>query len=47
MIDMPYFMTNEAWYYFDYKKRMYVLTEAAPDKAKRSYKQYYKELKNG
>ena len=44
MIDMPYFMKNEEWYYFDYNKRKYVLTDKAPDKAKRSYNEYYKEL---
>lgn len=47
MIDMPYFMTNEEWYYFDYKNRKYMLTDEAPDKAKRSYKNYYKELHYG
>lgn len=47
MIDMPYFMTNEEWYYFDYKKRKYVLTDKAPEKAKESYKEYYKELNYG
>ena len=47
MIDMPYFMKNEEWYYFDYNKRKYVLTDKAPDKAKRSYNEYYKELSYG
>lgn len=47
MVDMPYFMTNEEWYYFDYQKRKYILTDKAPDKAKRSYEEYYKELNYG
>lgn len=47
MIDMPYFMQNEEWYYFDYQKRKYILTDKASDKAKRSYKEYYKELNYG
>lgn len=44
MIDMPYFMTNEEWFFLDAEKRKYVLTEKAPEKAKNSYEQYYKEL---
>lgn len=47
MIDMPYFMTNEKWYKFDYKKRMYVLTAEAPKEAKESYDEYMKELNHG
>jgi hypothetical protein len=46
MIDMPYFMTNEEWYYFDYKSRKYMLTDKAPKKAKDSYEQYYKEVEH-
>lgn len=45
MLDMPYFMKNKEWYRFDYEKRMYVLTEKAPQKAKESYKKFHKELK--
>lgn len=45
MIDEPYFMQNDKWYYFDYKKRMYVLTEQATERAKKSYKEFYRELK--
>lgn len=44
MVDMPYFMENEDWYYFDFKKRKYMLTAEAPDKAKESYEQFYKEV---
>lgn len=39
--DIPYFMTNEDWYYFDGKK--YVLTENAPEEAKESLKEFYEE----
>ena len=42
MQDMPYFMTNKKWYKFDFEKRMFVLTEHAPDEAKESYKEYLK-----
>ena len=44
---MPYFMTNDEWYYFDYQKRKYVLTDKAPEMAKDSYKQFYKEVEHG
>lgn len=43
MRDMPYFMTNEDWYKFDFEKRIFVLTEKAPEKAKESYKEYIKQ----
>ncbi len=39
MQDMPYFMTNDAWYYFDGKR--FVLTNAAPEKAKESLEAFY------
>lgn len=42
MQDMPYFMTNKKWYKFDFKKRMFVLTEYAPKEAKTSYEKYLK-----
>ena len=44
-IDEPYFMTNEEWYYFDTKDKIYKLTDNAPDKAIESYKEFYKQLK--
>lgn len=47
MIDMPYFMENEDWYYFDENEFRYKLTEKAPKKARESYKQFYAELKRG
>ena len=46
MIDMPYFMNNGDWYYFDYKKKMYFLTDKAPEEAKKSYKEFYAELES-
>lgn len=45
MKDMPYFMTDERWYGFDFKKRKFVLTNEAPEKAKKSYEEYMKEKK--
>lgn len=39
MQDMPYFMTNDAWFYFNGKR--FVLTEAAPKKAKESLEMFY------
>lgn len=45
ILDMPYFMTNENWFEFDFKKQIFVLTKDAPDEAKESYKEYMKVLK--
>lgn len=39
MQDMPYFMTDSAWFYFDGKR--FVLTDAAPEKARESLKAFY------
>lgn len=46
MLDRPYFMTNSKWYYFDFELRKFVLTNLAPEKAKESYEQFYKELEH-
>lgn len=40
----PYFMKNKDWYYYDENNLMYKLTNKAPDKAKQSYKEFYKLL---
>lgn len=45
VIDMPYFMTNEDWFEFDFDKRIFVLTEEAPKEAKESYEEYMKIVK--
>ena len=42
MVDMPYFMSDERWFEFDFDKRIFVLTEEAPQKAKESYEEYMK-----
>ncbi len=34
------FTDNAEWYEFDYEKKMYVLTEVAPDSVKESYQEY-------
>lgn len=44
MQDMPYFMTDQRWFSFDFKKRIFVLTEEATEKAKESYAEYMKRL---
>lgn len=46
MLDMPYFMTNKEWYRFDFEEDRFVLTEKAPEEAKKSYEKYMKEEKN-
>ena len=47
MKDMPYFMNNENWYEFDFEKRMFVLTDEAPQEAKASYEEYIKTINKG
>ena len=44
-LDEPYFLSNDRWCYFDVKKRKWMLTDEAPQKAIDSYKEYYKELR--
>lgn len=44
MKDMPYFMTDNRWYEFDFKKRLFVLTKEAPEKAKESYEEYLQQM---
>ena len=41
MLDMPYFMEDESWYYFDNGR--FVLTDKAPEKARESLDQFYKD----
>ena len=40
MVDMPFFMTDKTWYYFD--GHMFVLTDKAPEEAQKSLKEFYK-----
>lgn len=47
MIEKPYFLENEEWYYFDEKNFCYKLTDKATEKAKQSYQDFYEELKRG
>ena len=44
MLDMPYFMENDEWYYFDGNLKKYVLTDKAPEKAKESYEEFNRAL---
>lgn len=37
----PYFMENEAWYYFDEEEFCYKLTDKAPPEAIKSYEKFY------
>jgi hypothetical protein len=43
MLDMPYFMENPDWYFFNGER--FELTNKAPEKAKESYANYYIEEK--
>lgn len=42
--EMPYFLSNDEWYYYDYKEMKYKLTDKAPKEAIESYRQFYKEI---
>lgn len=44
LLEKPYFMENEEWYYHDKKKNRYFLTDNAPEKAKKSYEEHYAQL---
>lgn len=46
MLDMPYFMENDEWYYFDGTNKMFVLTDKAPQKARKSYEEFYAAVRN-
>ena len=41
MLDMPFFMTNPNWFYFDGEK--FRLTEVAPKEAHESIEEFYKD----
>lgn len=45
MKDMPFFMTDKRWFEFDFDNRIFILTEEAPQKAKESYEEYMKYMK--
>ena len=47
ILDRPYFLENEEWYYYDYEELKYKLTDKATQKAIESYKEFYKEATNG
>lgn len=44
--ERPCFMTNKEWYYFDEEECMYKLTDKAPEKARKSYKEFYDLLES-
>ena len=46
MVTMPYFMFNPEWYYFSEETLKYELTDKAPEEAKASLEQYYKDVAN-
>ena len=42
--EIPYFMTNEDWFYDDLEEGILKLTDKAPLKARQSYKDFYDKL---
>ena len=41
MKEQPYFMSDQAWYYFDEADFCYKLTDQAPPEAVQSYEEFY------
>lgn len=39
--DIPYFLSNPKWYYYDEDEGIYRLTSKAPKKAIESYNEFY------
>ena len=39
--ERPYFMSNKEWYTHDDKHNKFVLTDKAPEEARRSYEKFY------
>ena len=46
ILDRPYFMNNDEWYYWDRKEWKYKLTDKAPQKAIDSYNEFYKIIES-
>lgn len=44
MFNRPYFLNDKEWYYFDEKEWKYKLTDSAPEKARKSYDEFYRKL---
>lgn len=42
--EKPYFMSDASWYYFDEQECCYKLTDKAPEKARKSYREFYDKL---
>lgn len=43
-VDMPLFMENDEWYYFNADKGIYELKSNVPERVKNSYDAYYKDI---
>ena len=44
--EMPYFLTNESWYYHDEDEMRYKLTDKAPEEAIKSYIDFYSDIED-
>ena len=44
--ELPFFMSNPAWYVLDIESGRYRLTPAAPVEAVKSYEEYYEAIEN-
>jgi len=41
--EVPYFIMNDEWYYYDEEEEIYKLTDKAPKEAIESYNKFYSE----
>lgn len=44
VLEQPYFLNNEEWYYYDYDELKYKLTDKATKEAIKSYNEFYGEI---
>lgn len=42
--ELPYFLENKEWYYYDDEEGKYKLTDKATEEAKKSYEEFYRLL---
>lgn len=44
MFDMPFFMSNPKWFWFNADENRFVLNDEAPQKARDSFFEFYKAI---
>lgn len=46
MVEAPFFMTDDAWYYFSAETMRYELTDEAPEEARKSLREWREDVEN-